>query len=60
MKAIEAKNLTKVFGDVRAVDGESFTVEEREIFGFPEPNDAGKTTIINMLITILKPTSGAA
>ncbi len=58
---IEVKELTRVFnGDVTAVDNISFTVEEGEIFGFLGPNGAGKTTTLNMLATILRPTSGTA
>ncbi|MHA2405407.1 MAG: ABC transporter ATP-binding protein [Candidatus Hermodarchaeia archaeon] len=58
---IEVKELTKVFnGDVTAVDNISFTVEKGEIFGFLGPNGAGKTTTLNMLATILRPTSGTA
>ncbi|HYC26776.1 MAG TPA: ATP-binding cassette domain-containing protein, partial [Nitrososphaerales archaeon] len=58
---IEVDGLTKVFGDkLRAVDGVSFTVEEGEIFGFLGPNGAGKSTTINMLTTLLRPTSGRA
>jgi ABC-2 type transport system ATP-binding protein len=61
MSIIEVKELTKVFnGDVTAVDNISFTVEEGEIFGFLGPNGAGKTTTLNMLATILRPTSGTA
>lgn len=47
-------------GDIRAVDGINFTVEEGEIFGFLGPNGAGKTTTISMLTTLLRPTAGAA
>jgi len=58
---IEVKALTKVFdNEVRAVDGISFTVEEGEILGFLGPNGAGKTTTLNMLATLLRPTSGTA
>jgi len=58
---IEVKGLTKVFDNgVRAVDGISFTVEEGEILGFLGPNGAGKTTTLNMLATLLRPTSGTA
>ena len=58
---VEVKNLTKRFSeDVLAVDSISFTVEEGEIFGFLGPNGAGKSTTINMLTTLLKPTSGSA
>mgnify|MGYP000889084619 FL=1 len=58
---VEVKNLTKRFSeDVLAVDNVSFTVEEGEVFGFLGPNGAGKSTTINMLTTLLKPTSGKA
>ncbi len=60
MPAIEAENLRKVFGNVVAVDGISFSVEEGELFGLLGPNGAGKTTTINVLTTLIKPTSGSA
>ncbi|MEM2839164.1 MAG: ATP-binding cassette domain-containing protein [Thermoplasmata archaeon] len=57
---IEVKDLVKVFEKkIRAVDGISFTVREGEIFGFLGPNGAGKTTAINVLTTVLAPTSGS-
>ncbi len=55
---IEAKDLTKKFGDFTAVDNISFTVKRGEIFAFLGPNGAGKTTTIRMLTTLSKPTSG--
>ncbi len=60
MDIIKADNLVKRFGELEAVKGVSFTVQEGEIFGFLGPNGAGKTTTINMLCTLLKPTSGRA
>ena len=60
MKAIEVNNLTKIFGQLVAVDNISFEVEQGEIFGFLGPNGAGKTTTIMMLATALNPTSGTA
>ncbi len=58
---IEVDDLTKVFNaQVTAVDGISFDVKEGEILGFLGPNGAGKTTTLNMLSTVLKPTSGTA
>ena len=57
---IEVENLVKRFGELAAVDGVSFGVREGEIFGFLGPNGAGKTTTINILCTLLRPTSGSA
>jgi ABC-2 type transport system ATP-binding protein len=56
---IEARDLTKTFGTVTAVDHVSFTVTAGEIFAFLGPNGAGKTTTIQMLTTLLRPTSGS-
>lgn len=60
MNIIEIKNLAKKFNGVAAVDSISFGVKSGEIFGFLGPNGAGKSTTINMLSTILAPTSGEA
>ncbi len=59
-KAIEVNNLTKKFGQLKAVDDISFQVEEGEIFGFLGPNGAGKTTTIRILTGLTKPTAGKA
>src|SRR6056297_2789291 len=56
--AIEARSLTKRFGEVLAVDSVDFGVREGEVFGFLGPNGAGKTTTINMLIGLARPTGG--
>jgi len=57
--AIEVEGLVKVYrGGVRAVDGISFSIREREIFGFLGPNGAGKSTTIKCVIGLLRPTSG--
>ena len=56
---IHVENLVKTFGEVKAVDGVSFDVEAGEIFAFLGPNGAGKTTTIQMLTTLLTPTSGS-
>jgi len=58
--SIETKSLSKIFGDLRAVDDISFKVEKGEIFGFLGPNGAGKSTTMMILTTLLKPTSGQA
>jgi ABC-2 type transport system ATP-binding protein len=60
MPVIRVEHLSKIFGSIRAVDGISFDVEEGSIFGFLGPNGAGKTTTINILCTLLAPTSGRA
>ena len=56
---IHVENLVKTFGEVKAVDGVSFDVAKGEIFAFLGPNGAGKTTTIQMLTTLLRPTSGS-
>ncbi len=57
-KIIEAKNLTKNYGDFTAVDDISFWVDKGEVFGLLGPNGAGKTTTINMLIGMAKISAG--
>ena len=60
MPIIRVENLTKQFGAITAVNDVSFEVDEGTIFGFLGPNGAGKTTCINILCTLLLPTSGMA
>lgn len=57
---VEITNLSRWFGQFRAVDGLNITVPEGDIFGFIGPNGAGKTTTLRMLATILKPSFGVA
>src|SRR4030066_1732182 len=57
---IKVENLTRRFNGITAVDNISFEVEEGTIFSFLGPNGAGKTTTINILCTLLSPTSGRA
>jgi len=57
---IHAHELTKQFGDFRAVDRASFHVAPGEIFGLLGANGAGKTTVIKMLTGILRPSAGEA
>ncbi len=55
---IQVNGLKKYFGKVKAVDDISFSVERGELFGFLGVNGAGKSTTINMLCTLFKPTAG--
>ncbi|WP_311135558.1 MULTISPECIES: ATP-binding cassette domain-containing protein [unclassified Methanosarcina] len=57
---IEVNDLEYSFGDVKAVDNISFTVQEGEIFSFLGPNGAGKSTVINILTTLLMIQKGTA
>lgn len=58
--SIETKDLSKHFGNFRAVDKISFEVQQGEIFGFLGANGAGKTTAMRMLCGLSTPTSGMA
>jgi sodium transport system ATP-binding protein len=55
---IEVRELYKAFGEVRAVNGVSFTARDGEITGLLGPNGAGKTTTLRMLYTLMKPDAG--
>lgn len=57
--AVDAVDVVKVFGEIRAVDGLSFNVKNGEIFGLIGPNGAGKTTALRIASTLLLPTSGS-
>ena len=57
---ITIENLTKKFGEVTAVEGLTFNVDEGEVFGFLGPNGAGKTTTIRMLCCLISKTDGDA
>jgi ABC-2 type transport system ATP-binding protein len=59
MDAIKIDRLVKDYDKVRAVDGASFSVKEKEIFGLIGPNGAGKTTILRIVCGLLGITSGA-
>ena len=58
--AVEARGLTKRYGDALAVDGVDLSVRRGEVYGFLGPNGAGKTTTLRMLLGLIRPTSGAA
>lgn len=55
---IEARDLTKDFGDFRAVEKLNLKINRGEVFGFLGPNGAGKTTSISMMVGLLRPSSG--
>ncbi len=57
---IEARELTKTFGDFTATDRVNFTVRRGEIFGLLGPNGAGKSTTFKMMCGLLKPSDGQA
>ncbi len=58
--SIEIKNITKIYGDQRAVDDISFSVKKGEIVGFLGPNGAGKTTTMKIITSYIPATSGDA
>jgi len=58
--AFETRNLTKNFGNLKAVDGVSLSVKEGELFGLLGPNGSGKTTMVKLLTGQIKPTRGNA
>lgn len=57
---VETFDLTKRYGTTLALDHVSFSIERGEFFGLLGPNGAGKSTLINMLVTLLRPSSGTA
>jgi len=58
MSLLRARDLSKRFGELKAVDGVSLTVESGEIYGLLGPNGAGKTTTLSMICGLLAPDSG--
>ena len=57
-KVIEVINLSKVYGELKAVDKISFSVKKGEVFGLLGENGAGKTTTLEIIEGLRKPTSG--
>ena len=60
MAAIEVSELRKHYGEVQALDGVSFVVQEGEVFGLLGPNGAGKSTTVRVLVTLTMADSGTA
>ncbi|MFP4554156.1 MAG: ATP-binding cassette domain-containing protein [Actinomycetota bacterium] len=60
MRAVEATDIVKTFGDSLALDGVSLSFDEGIVYGLLGPNGAGKTTLIRVLTTLLKADSGNA
>ncbi len=58
MPLLETKELTMVFGGLKAVDGLDLKIEKGQLYGLIGPNGAGKTTVFNMLTGVYSPTSG--
>jgi ABC-2 type transport system ATP-binding protein len=58
--AVQITALTRMFGDLAAVDHVTLAIERSKIFGLIGPNGAGKSTLIKMLTTLLPPSSGSA
>lgn len=58
--AIEVSGLTKHFGEVKALNGVSFEVNQGSVLGLLGPNGSGKTTTVRILSTLLQPDSGSA
>ncbi len=58
--AVQAGNVVKTFGDLRALDDVTINIEPGIVYGLLGPNGAGKTTLIRILTTLLRPDSGVA
>ncbi|GAB5046010.1 ATP-binding cassette domain-containing protein [Thermodesulfovibrio sp. TK110] len=58
MNAVVGKNLTKYYGQFKALDSAKFEIGQGECFGFLGPNGAGKTTLMGMIYGFIKPSSG--
>lgn len=60
MNAITINNISKSFGKIKALDNISLSVEDGELFGLIGPDGAGKSTLFNVLVTLLNPEKGQA
>jgi len=55
---LEVKEISKNFGEFKAIDQLSFNVKIGDVMGFLGPNGAGKSTVIKLLTTLMPPTKG--
>ena len=60
MNAIEIKNISKSYGELKALDNVSFELKKGELFGLIGPDGAGKTTLFRLLTTLINPDAGSA
>ena len=58
MSILEAKNISKSFGGLKAISDLSFSIGKNEVIGIIGPNGAGKSTLFNMITGIYPPDSG--
>ena len=58
MDIVQVENISKHFGEIKAVDNVSFNIEKGSVYGLLGPNGAGKTTTIRMIMDIIAPDSG--
>jgi len=58
MKVLQVNGVTKSFGDVRALNSVSFSVDRAEVLGLLGPNGSGKSTLMKIILGILKPDAG--
>src|SRR5450759_345309 len=56
--AVDVQNVSKSFGDVKALDGVTLRVKQGEIYGLLGPNGAGKTTLIRLFVGLVVPNAG--
>src|SRR3954471_13364153 len=57
---VEASDITKTFGEHRALDGVDLQIETGSVFALLGPNGAGKTTMVRILATLTRPDAGTA
>ncbi|MGA2785551.1 MAG: ABC transporter ATP-binding protein [Candidatus Bathyarchaeia archaeon] len=58
MKVLQVNGVTKSFGDIRALNGVSLSVDHSEVLGLLGPNGSGKSTLMKIIVGILKPDAG--